>query len=49
MRSKRPIGYKDAGVNIDEADRAVAHIRKHARGSVVESRGERVEYVGGAA
>jgi phosphoribosylformylglycinamidine cyclo-ligase len=33
MQSKRPIGYKDAGVNIDEADRAVAHIRKHARGT----------------
>jgi phosphoribosylformylglycinamidine cyclo-ligase len=33
MHSKKPIGYKDAGVNIDEADRAVAHIRKHARGT----------------
>jgi len=31
MRSERPIGYKDAGVHIDEADRAVTHIRKHAR------------------
>jgi phosphoribosylformylglycinamidine cyclo-ligase len=28
---KTQIGYKDAGVNIDEADRAVALIRKHAR------------------
>jgi len=28
---KRRIGYKDAGVNIDEADRAVALIRQHAR------------------
>jgi len=25
------ISYKDAGVNIDEADRAVAFIRRHAR------------------
>ncbi len=33
MHSKRTIGYKDAGVNIDEADRAVTHIRKHARGT----------------
>ncbi len=29
----RPISYKDAGVNIDEADRAVADIRKMARGT----------------
>src|SRR5580700_11647033 len=28
-----PISYKDAGVNIDEADRAVADIRKMARGT----------------
>jgi phosphoribosylformylglycinamidine cyclo-ligase len=28
---KKRIGYKDAGVDIDEADRAVALIRKHAR------------------
>ena len=28
---KRRISYKQAGVNIDEADRAVALIRKHAR------------------
>lgn len=33
MASKKRIGYKDAGVNIDEADRAVAFIRKHARGT----------------
>jgi phosphoribosylformylglycinamidine cyclo-ligase len=31
MASKTRIGYKQAGVNIDEADRAVALIRKHAR------------------
>jgi len=31
MALKRKIGYKDAGVNIDEADRAVAFIRHHAR------------------
>ena len=30
---KKRIGYKDAGVNIDEADRAVAFIRQHARGT----------------
>ncbi|HXA67184.1 MAG TPA: phosphoribosylformylglycinamidine cyclo-ligase [Bryobacteraceae bacterium] len=30
---KKRIGYKDAGVNIDEGDRAVALIRKHARGT----------------
>src|SRR5579864_136725 len=28
---RKPIRYQDAGVNIDEADRAVAFIRKHAR------------------
>jgi phosphoribosylformylglycinamidine cyclo-ligase len=33
MALKRKIGYKDAGVNIDEADRAVALIRQHARGT----------------
>jgi phosphoribosylformylglycinamidine cyclo-ligase len=33
MASKKRIGYKDAGVNIDEADRAVAFIRKHAQGT----------------
>jgi phosphoribosylformylglycinamidine cyclo-ligase len=31
MALKKRIGYKDAGVNIDEADRAVSFIRKHAR------------------
>lgn len=31
MPPKRPVRYRDAGVNIDEADRAVALIRKHAR------------------
>ncbi len=30
MPSKKPIRYKDAGVNIDEADRAVAQIKRHA-------------------
>jgi phosphoribosylformylglycinamidine cyclo-ligase len=33
MASKKQISYKDAGVNIDEADRAVGFIRKHARGT----------------
>ncbi len=31
MASTRQIRYRDAGVNIDEADRAVSLIRKHAR------------------
>ena len=31
MSSRKPIQYKDAGVNIDEADRAVGFIRSHAR------------------
>ncbi len=31
MAKKKQIGYRDAGVNIDEADRAVASIRKMAR------------------
>jgi phosphoribosylformylglycinamidine cyclo-ligase len=31
MPSKRPIRYKDAGVNIDEADRAVSHIKQLVR------------------
>jgi phosphoribosylformylglycinamidine cyclo-ligase len=31
MARKKPIAYKDAGVNIDEADRAVASIRKLAQ------------------
>jgi phosphoribosylformylglycinamidine cyclo-ligase len=33
MALKKRIGYRDAGVNIDEADRAVGFIRKHARGT----------------
>lgn len=33
MASRKKIGYKDAGVNIDEADRAVGLIRQHARGT----------------
>jgi len=37
MRSKRQIGYQDAGVNIDEADRAVSFIRKHARNTFTRS------------
>src|SRR5690242_20910406 len=31
MSSAKPIGYKHSGVNIDEADRAVASIRGMAR------------------
>ena len=31
MALKKKFGYTEAGVNIDEADRAVARIRKHAR------------------
>src|ERR1041384_7748638 len=31
MASKKTIGYRQAGVNIDEADRAVAQIKKLAR------------------
>jgi phosphoribosylformylglycinamidine cyclo-ligase len=31
MATKKRVGYKDAGVNIDEADRAVDEIRKMAR------------------
>jgi phosphoribosylformylglycinamidine cyclo-ligase len=31
MTLKKRIGYNDAGVNIDEADRAVSLIREHAR------------------
>jgi phosphoribosylformylglycinamidine cyclo-ligase len=31
MPMRKPISYKDAGVNIDESDRAVAHIKKLAR------------------
>lgn len=31
MASRKQVSYKDAGVNIDEADRAVGLIKKHAR------------------
>ena len=31
MTSQKRVGYKSAGVDIDEADRAVALIREHAR------------------
>src|SRR6202453_3783866 len=31
MASKKRVGYKQAGVNIDEADRAVGYIREMAR------------------
>src|SRR6202163_1672607 len=31
MASRKRIGYEQAGVSIDEADRAVGLIRKHAR------------------
>jgi phosphoribosylformylglycinamidine cyclo-ligase len=33
MAFQRPVTYQDAGVSIDEADRAVSLIRKHARGT----------------
>src|SRR5271168_118796 len=33
MALQKPITYQDAGVSIDEADRAVSLIRKHARGT----------------
>jgi phosphoribosylformylglycinamidine cyclo-ligase len=33
MSSKTQMGYSDAGVNIDEANRAVTFIREHARGT----------------
>ena len=36
MASKKQISYKQAGVNIDEADRAVALIRRHARGTFTQ-------------
>jgi len=36
MAVKKPIEYKDAGVDIDEADRAVALIRAHARKTFTE-------------
>jgi len=34
MRTKRPIRYSDAGVNIDEADKAVARIKKLAESTM---------------
>jgi len=37
MAVKKPIEYKDAGVDIDEADRAVALIRAHARKTFTSS------------
>ncbi|HTR38004.1 MAG TPA: phosphoribosylformylglycinamidine cyclo-ligase [Bryobacteraceae bacterium] len=37
MPSRKPIRYQDAGVSIDEADRAVSLIRKHARGTFTPS------------
>src|SRR5258708_26621644 len=37
MAKKKPIGYKQAGVNIDEADRAVAAIRGMARATFSRS------------
>ena len=37
MASSKPIEYKDAGVDIDEADRAVALIRSHARKTFTQS------------
>jgi phosphoribosylformylglycinamidine cyclo-ligase len=36
MASRKQISYKQAGVNIDEADRAVALIRKHARSTFTQ-------------
>ena len=33
MSTRSPIRYRDAGVNIDEADRAVASIKKFAKGT----------------
>src|SRR3984893_13737951 len=37
MAFKKPITYEDAGVSIDEAERAVSLIRKHARGTFTHS------------
>ena len=31
LSTKKPVRYRDAGVNIDEADRAVSSIKKFAR------------------
>ena len=41
MAQKKRIGYKDAGVNIDEADRAVEAIRKMARSTFTRRRPHR--------
>jgi phosphoribosylformylglycinamidine cyclo-ligase len=37
MAFQKPVTYQDAGVSIDEADRAVSLIRKHARGTFTRS------------
>jgi phosphoribosylformylglycinamidine cyclo-ligase len=37
MPAKKPVLYKDAGVNIDEADRAVARIKKLAASTMTKS------------
>jgi phosphoribosylformylglycinamidine cyclo-ligase len=37
MASRKPVRYADAGVNIDEADRALASIKKHARQTFTRS------------
>jgi len=37
MPLKKPIRYQDAGVSIDDADRAVSLIRRHARGTFTRS------------
>src|ERR1700727_2056100 len=37
MASRKAITYQDAGVSIDEADRAVSLIRQHARGTFTRS------------
>jgi phosphoribosylformylglycinamidine cyclo-ligase len=37
MAQKKRVGYKDAGVNIDEADRAVGDIRKMARSTFTKN------------
>src|ERR1700758_1117511 len=37
MAPRKTITYQDAGVSIDEADRAVSLIRRHARGTFTRS------------
>jgi phosphoribosylformylglycinamidine cyclo-ligase len=37
MAQKKTVGYKDAGVNIDEADRAVADIRRMAQATFTKN------------